>query len=682
MALPNPTRALDAPFPNLLAVVRRQWIIVLSTMVVALGMGVATVVLVPKAYSSNVRLLVDPRPTGGTGSGADVTSMVDLPRGGLILENEVQYLRSPLVQTLAFREANTSLTDPLTKANVTLEEKSSVVNIDVESNDPGRAQTIAAAIPRIYMAEVKRRRQAELNGAIQFIENKLAEEKSTLAQAQGKLRQYKATRAMTPVEGEASVRSSQVVGAETTVEAAQAGVAVAQSRLDGLRRERSRLPAFIEDPVTSTTDSEIKGRREELKELKAKREALLVRYLPDHPDVRQLDAEMAQKQANIATLEKTTSSSTKSPNPLIRDYDDRIRQATIEFEAAQTQLRKSQDFETKAKGRLQTYTEVEPAQKELEKAVVLIEDNVNMLTSQINAFSLRRSAGNDPVQQLNEPTIPELIRPKPQSNFLAAFMIGLVSAMGLALLRDRGEDRLTAPNQIHDLGELMSLGHLPASRKAASALVRPGEPSLLLESVRSLRSNVQFRGGGAQNLKSILVTSTSRGEGKTATACNLATAMAMDGRRVVLIDAHLQRPSIHRLTNTEEKPGLIEILRGERTVDECLQGTSQPGLFVIAAGQDPDANPELLGSENMRKVLEDLRGRFDLTIVDARAMLPATDAAVLANQVDGVLYVAKLEHTKKKAMRYALDLLRMAHANVLGVVFTNTPLGRDRVPTL
>lgn len=682
MALPPPSRALDAPFPNLLAVVKRQWIIVVSTLVIVMGLGVATVVLVPKAFASNVRLLVDTRPTGGGGGAGDVTSMVDLPRGGLILENEVQYLRSPLVQGQAFAESNTNLQDPLTIANVTIEEKSSVIKVSVESNDPNRAQAIAAAIPRIYIAEVKRRRQAELNSAIQFIENKLAEEKSALAQAEAKLRQYKLTRAMTPVEGEASVRSSQVVGAETTVESAQAAVAVAQARLDGLRRERARLPGFIEEPVTSTTDQELRARREELKEIRARREALLVRYLPDHPEIRTLDAEVAQKQANLATLEKTTRSTTRTVNPLIRDYDDRIRQAKIELEATQTQLAKSQAFEAKAKGRLQTYTEVEPQQRELEKEVALIEENVNMLTSQINAFNLRRSAGNDPVEQLNQPTTPELIRPKAQSNLLAAFMIGLVSALGLALLRDRGEDRLTAPNQIYDLGELMSLGHLPAARKPSQALVRPGEPSLLLESVRSLRSNVQFRGGGAQNLKSILVTSTSRGEGKTATACNLATAMAMDGRRVVLIDAHLQRPSIHRLTNTEEKPGLIEILRGERTVDECLQGTSQPGLFVIAAGQDPDANPELLGSEAMRNVLEDLRGRFDLTILDARAMLPATDAAVLANQVDGVLYVAKLEHTKKKAMRYALDLLHMAHANVLGVVFTNTPLGRDRVPTL
>ena len=199
----------------------------------------------------------------------------------------------------------------------------------------------------------------------------------------------------------------------------------------------------------------------------------------------------------------------------------------------------------------------------------------------------------------------------------------------------------------------------------------------LLESYRVLRSNVQF--AAVDNPKnSLLVTSTTPGEGKSVTAANLAVALALDGKRVILVDADLRRPTLHDKFGIPSRPGLTNVLVGQTTLEDALQDTDVPGLRVLVAGPLPPNPAELLNSQVMRQVHLDLKTLSDIVIYDSPPLLATADAQVLSASVDGVLYVVQFGEAKKSAVRHAMELLNQAHATVLGVIFNKIDLTTKR----
>jgi polysaccharide biosynthesis transport protein len=174
------------------------------------------------------------------------------------------------------------------------------------------------------------------------------------------------------------------------------------------------------------------------------------------------------------------------------------------------------------------------------------------------------------------------------------------------------------------------------------------------------------------------VTSTAPGEGKSVTASNLAVAMALDGRRVIVVDADLRRPTLHEKFDMEQRPGLTNVLVGHTSLDDAIKQTDVQGLFLLPAGPLPPNPAELLNSQAMRQLVEGLKERADVVIFDSPPFLATADAQVLAAMADGVLYVVQFGEAKKSAVRHAVDLLNQAHAKVLGVVFNKIDLTSRR----
>src|SRR5207249_4469182 len=147
----------------------------------------------------------------------------------------------------------------------------------------------------------------------------------------------------------------------------------------------------------------------------------------------------------------------------------------------------------------------------------------------------------------------------------------------------------------------------------------------------------------------MMVTSAVPGEGKSVTSCNLAVAMALDGYSVILVDADMRRPTIHDKFDLPRQPGITNVLLGNTTLEDTVQDTTIDGLRVLTTGPLPPNPPELLNSQSMRQVLQDLREMADIVVVDAPPLLATADAQVLSAHVDGVLLVMQLGAIKKSA---------------------------------
>jgi capsular exopolysaccharide synthesis family protein len=214
-----------------------------------------------------------------------------------------------------------------------------------------------------------------------------------------------------------------------------------------------------------------------------------------------------------------------------------------------------------------------------------------------------------------------------------------------------------------------------ASSKEAVELVTQVRPqSQMAESYRALRTSLLLSNLGAPP-KVIMVTSALPQEGKTTTSINTAVVLAQKGVRVLLVDADLRRPSIHKTLGMGPHTGLSNILTGSTTPEQAITHTTiLPNLFVLPAGTPPPNPAELLASANMRDLLSQLREQYDHIVIDTPPSLSVTDAVVLSPRADAVVLVIRSGQTTKQALRRSRDILTQVNAKVIGVLLNAVDL--------
>jgi polysaccharide biosynthesis transport protein len=284
------------------------------------------------------------------------------------------------------------------------------------------------------------------------------------------------------------------------------------------------------------------------------------------------------------------------------------------------------------------------------------------------------------------------IEPNIPRNLSFAFMLGLTSGVGLAFLLEGLDNTVRTTEQAQMISGLPPLGMIPlgsrAAREGANAkrlviatskevveLITQVRPqSQMAESYRALRTSLLLSNLGAPP-KVIMVTSALPQEGKTTTSINCAVVLAQKGVRVLLIDADLRRPSIHKTLGMGPRSGLSNVLTGSATLDSAItRSPILPNLDVLPAGTPPPNPAELLASTNMRDVLQELRGHYDHIVVDTPPTLSVTDAVVLSPRADAIVLVIRSGQTTKQALRRSRDILMQVNAKVSGVLLNAVDL--------
>jgi len=194
--------------------------------------------------------------------------------------------------------------------------------------------------------------------------------------------------------------------------------------------------------------------------------------------------------------------------------------------------------------------------------------------------------------------------------------------------------------------------------------------SSIAEQFRTVRTSIEFSSVDT-DLRSVVVTSSCPTEGKSTITANLAIVFAQQGKRVLLIDSDLRKPTVHYTFHIENNIGLTNILAKQATLEKAVKTTVQENLWILTSGPIPPNPSELLGSNNMNALLEKAKSEYDLIIFDSPPVLTVTDAQVLANLTDGVVLVISSGNTKIDSARKAQELLEIAKAKILGVVLNN-----------
>lgn len=259
--------------------------------------------------------------------------------------------------------------------------------------------------------------------------------------------------------------------------------------------------------------------------------------------------------------------------------------------------------------------------------------------------------------------------PRVNLNLALGGLIGLMLGLGQAVLRSRLDTRVLTADDVADVTDRSIVGAIVHDPDASEhPLIFQADPhSARAEAYRRLRTNLQFLELGGRR-RSIVLTSSVESEGKSTTSINIATTLADSGESVLLIDADLRRPKVAEYLNLEGSAGLTTVIIGRAALADVVQPLGHGNLHVLTAGQIPPNPSELLGSEPMRRLLNEATDRYDMVIIDSPPLLPVTDSAVLSRLVGGALVVVGSGKVRKPELDGALESLETVDANVLGLV--------------
>ena len=276
------------------------------------------------------------------------------------------------------------------------------------------------------------------------------------------------------------------------------------------------------------------------------------------------------------------------------------------------------------------------------------------------------------------------VSPDTKQNLLLSFMLGLVLGGGIVLLREQLDTRIQQPDDLREhghqlVGVIPSMDHLIESEFEGEEVVQIDGQSIqtsltmlvspmsaVSESYRRIRTNLQFARPD-KKLRSIAISSAEKGEGKSTTSTNLALALASAGKNTLLVDADLRRPRVHELLGLGREPGLSHLLYDD-DINVSDFATDIDRLSVLPAGQSVPNPAELLGSQRMQDMVDNLNDRFDFVIFDTPPVLLFSDAIALASRCDGTILVASASKTDGRAFDHAADLLEDVGADILGCV--------------
>jgi capsular exopolysaccharide synthesis family protein len=200
------------------------------------------------------------------------------------------------------------------------------------------------------------------------------------------------------------------------------------------------------------------------------------------------------------------------------------------------------------------------------------------------------------------------------------------------------------------------------------SMTAPKSP--VAEQYRTIRTNIQFSTVD-EEISSMIVTSAGPGEGKSTTAANLAVVFAQQGKKVLLVDADLRKPTAHYTFKVDNHVGLTNILTRQSTINEAVKRTSQDFLSLLTSGPIPPNPAELMASKTMRQFIADAKRDYDIVLFDSPPVLAVADAQILSNSVDGVVLVVSSGKTELESAKKAKELLEQAQAKILGTVLNN-----------
>lgn len=567
---------------------------------------------------------------------------------------------------LARRAANAPVL--LKRLRVTRPPNTYLLLISYRSPNPQVAADVANAIAQSYLGHAYTLRIKSSAMLSSFMEQQLEELKAKMERSGEALARFERELNVISPEEKTNILSARLLQLNTEYTAAQG---------DRVRKEailNSMLDGSLEAAQVSGQGEALVLLAQRLNEARQRFAEVKTTFGMNHPEYRKASSQLAEIEQQFKSARENISARIKTDYRQSRNREEMLKNAVTETKAEFDKVN-SRSFE------------YQQLKREAEADKNLYEELIRKI----------KEAGINAGFQNNNIRIADLARPalKPvfpnfKLNLLLTFLFSSILAVGGAILSDTMDTTVRDPEQISRFLGTDVIGSLPAVKNMSALRLGPatgGENASIIksknannnghggyrtmssyhEAVRTLRNTILLADFDAR-IRSILITSAVPGEGKSMTAMHLAVANAEQGKRTLLIDGDLRRPSIHRKLNLTNETGLSQALTGELNWRSAISPVSElANLDVIVAGPPSHRAPDLIGA-SLGDLLDDFAKDYDLIVIDAPPVLGFAEPLQMATVADGVLILGRAGETRRKEVSTLLAALRRVRANVIGIV--------------
>lgn len=566
-------------------------------------------------------------------------------------------IRGDAISTDADSREKDAITLIRRNLKVNIPRNTRIIPVAFTSADAGISAQIANSYAEQFIQADLKRKFDSTAYARDFVSDQLTEAKERLANSEQALNSYARgaglIRLADPTADEenntggGSITTASLIQLNEAANSARAARIAAETRWQTI----ANAPLYSSAPVRADPNvSALLGRKAAL-EAGLAEEGL--RRLEDHPGIVSRKAELAQVQSDL-------NSAANSVRRAIRSEYDAAR-ATESQLTAQVNILKGESLSEQdssvqyallareADTNRQLYDELLQRFKQLNAAAGVSASNISI------------------IDQARVPALPS--SPNLLFNLGIGFILGCFIAGGAVVLRTEFDDAIRVPEDVTQKLDLALLGVIPISEAGSVEHDLSDPKAAISEAYSSLSGSLLY--ATHQGLApTMLITSSQPSEGKSTTSRALADTFSRMGRRVILVDADVRRPTLHLFAGTDNSIGLTALLTGQATLAEAVHAKGEQGFSYLTAGPTPPAPTELLASVRMQEIIDELASQYDLVIIDSSPILGLADAPMLSVLVDGVVFVVEAGRGRRGALKSSLRRLKTMRPNLLGAVLT------------
>ena len=546
--------------------------------------------------------------------------------------------------------------------------ESRLARIGFRDTDPRTIARVCNVIAQVYVEENLNRKLVSARQAVQWLSQQMDSFQGEKQASEEELQQFKEKYRIVSAENPAEIMKSNLRGLSETLN----DLVKERIKLEARYKQLNQLVAQSKnvDDLFGLVESDL------LKKLKADYVdqdrnflVLSVRYKSKHPEIVRAKKELAQLRRKVDMEVNNEVQRLKSRFLLAKAEEDRVRDEleakkleALEFDRVSFQL---ENIKRVADTNQKFFLALNEKLKEADLSGLVKSNNIRV------------------IDYATTPTRP--VAPNVQLNLILAIILGLMGGIGSVIVVDYLDATFQSQADVEKLFGASFLGAIPLIGSSQETVVENGDegstdrPSCIeylplefpnsnaAELYRTIRTNLSFV-TSQNDEKLLLFTSTGPKEGKSATSLNLAITLAKLGQRVLLLDGDLRRPSVHKVFDLKTKVGFSSLLINAVSIDEAIQQTAIEHLDILPAGPIPPNPSELLSSERTDAIFAELRGRYDKILVDGTPTLFISDALVLSQKVDGVIFVVRAGVPHRNVVTRAKSQLENVGARIIGCI--------------
>jgi polysaccharide biosynthesis transport protein len=560
----------------------------------------------------------------------------------------------------------------------TVGEQSNIVEVSFRNNDQETVVKVLDLVSEAYLAYSLESRQADIQRGIKFVENKLPDLRDRVSVLQDQLQQLRQRYTLIDPESKGSELASQINA--FTQEQLQAQVELEQSRTlsSDLQGQLSQLPTELAASSALSENPRYQTLISQLLTLDGQIAQASTIYLETAPEMEVL----LEQRRNILSL------LTRESQVAQRQVGGQVRQLEVRDRALQQTLGtlKADVNELAVVSRI--YTDI---QRELQIAT----ENLNQFLAKREVLEIDSAQREIPWELLTPTTDPVPTSASLPQNLVLGAVLGLLVGIGAALVAERMTDVVYTPEELKRITGFPILASIPNNESLMGAsginsfaislqrldsAIQQNQESQDIdrarykdidgfsEAFRLLYANIRLLNSDSP-IRSLVISSTQPGEGKSTTAIHLAMAASAMTQRVLLVETDLRRPRLYQYLGLHHSGGLIDVISGDLSLKEAIQrSTFEPNMFVLTAGAIPPDPTRVLSSQKMHRLMEQFQNSFDLVIYDAPPLVSFADAYLIGAHTSGMILVSEVGKLRRSALEQGLERIRVAKTPVLGVV--------------